>query len=266
MNDMNSSMKSNPAARLFPRELPEKRTEYGKVFQLDPKHFQAVTYAVPIHERGQNGAWAEIDRSFHAEAAALHSANARMHVQCQTTNAHSFVTVQDADGYTLSYGLENAQVVAPVTEDAAAMAEPTIEALRERPLQLDGCVRYAGILPGVDLVCRTQPEGFKDEIVYHTLAQVQPVTFRLYAPELSLALQGNGDLHALDAQGVCRFILPMPFVLDSENELGEAHTTLSRDGESWLLRCEPDADFCQRAQFPVVLDPAIYTGRYDSNI
>ena len=81
MNDMNSSMKSNPAARLFPRELPEKRTEYGKVFQLDPKHFQAVTYAVPIHERGQNGAWAEIDRSFHAEAAALHSANARMHVQ-----------------------------------------------------------------------------------------------------------------------------------------------------------------------------------------
>ena len=63
-----------------------------------------------------------------------------------------------------------------------------------------------GILPGVDLVCRTQPEGFKDEIVYHTLAQVQPVTFRLYAPELSLALQDNGDLHALDAQGVCRFI------------------------------------------------------------
>ena len=123
------------------------------------------------------------------------------------------------------------------------MAEPTIEALRERPLQLDGCVRYAGILPGVDLVCRTQPEGFKDEIVYHTLAQVQPVTFRLYAPELSLTLQGNGDLHALDAQGVCRFILPMPFVLDSENELGEAHTTLSRDGEGWLLRCEPDADF-----------------------
>ena len=38
MNDMNSPMKSNPAARLFPRELPEKRTEYGKVFQLDPKH------------------------------------------------------------------------------------------------------------------------------------------------------------------------------------------------------------------------------------
>ena len=266
MNDMNSSMKSNPAARLFPRELPEKRTEYGKVFQLDPKHFQAVTYAVPIHERGQNGAWAEIDRSFHAEAAALHSANARMHVQCQTANAHSFVTVQDADGYTLSYGLENAQAVAPVAEDAAVMAEPTIEALRERPLQLDGCVRYAGILPGVDLVCRTQPEGFKDEIVYHTLAQVQPVTFRLYAPELSLALQDNGDLHALDAQGVCRFILPMPFVLDSENELGEAHTTLSRDGKGWLLRCEPDADFCQRAKFPVVLDPAIYTGRYDSNI
>ena len=152
MNDMNSSMKSNPAARLFPRELPEKRTEYGKVFQLDPKHFQAVTYATPIHERGQNGAWAEIDRSFHAEAAALHSANARMHVQCQTANAHSFVTVQDADGYTLSYGLENAQAVAPVAEDAAAMAEPTIEALRERPLQMDGCVRYAGILPGVDLV------------------------------------------------------------------------------------------------------------------
>ena len=266
MNDMNSSMKSNPAARLFPRELPEKRTEYGKVFQLDPKHFQAVTYAMPIHERGQNGAWAEIDRSFHAEAAALHSANARMHVQCQAANAHSFVTVQDADGYTLSYGLENAQAVAPVAEDAAAMAEPTIEALRERPLQLDGCVRYAGILPGVDLVCRTQPEGFKDEIVYHTLAQVQPVTFRLYAPELSLALQDNGDLHALDAQGVCRFILPVPFVLDSENELGEAHTTLSRDGEGWLLRCEPDADFCQRAKFPVVLDPAIYTGRYDSNI
>ena len=235
MNDMNSSMKSNPAARLFPRELPEKRTEYGKVFQLDPKHFQAVTYAVPIHERGQNGAWAEIDRSFHAEAAALHSANARMHVQCQAANAHSFVTVQDADGYTLSYGLENAQAVAPVTEDAAVMAEPTIEALRERPLQLDGCVRYAGILPGVDLVCRTQA-------------------------------QDNGDLHALDAQGVCRFILPMPFMLDSENELGEAHTTLSRDGEGWLLRCEPDADFCQRAQFPVVLDPAIYTGRYDSNI
>ena len=97
-------------------------------------------------------AWAEIDRSFHAEAAALHSANARMHVQCQTANAHSFVTVQDADGYTLSYGLENAQAVAPVAEDAAAMAEPTIEALRERPLQMDGCVRYAGILPGVDLV------------------------------------------------------------------------------------------------------------------
>ena len=266
MNEMNSSMKSNPAARLFPRELPEKRTEYGKVFQLDPKHFQAVTYAMPIHERGQNGAWAEIDRNFHAEAAALHSANARMHVQCQTANAHSFVTVQDADGYTLSYGLENAQAVAPVIEDAAVMAEPTIEALRERPLQLDGCVRYAGILPGVDLVCRTQPEGFKDEIVYHTLAQVQPVTFRLYAPKLSLALQGNGDLHALDAQGVCRFILPMPFVLDSENELGEAHTTLSRDGEGWLLRCEPDADFCQHAKFPVVLDPAIYTGRYDSNI
>ena len=150
--------------------MPEKRTEYGKVFQLDPKHFQAVTYAMPIHERGQNGAWAEIDRSFHAEAAALHSANARMHVQCQAANAHSFVTVQDADGYTLSYGLENAQAVAPVAEDAAVMAEPTIEALRERPLQLDGCVRYAGILPGVDLVCRTQPEGFKDEIVYHTLA------------------------------------------------------------------------------------------------
>lgn len=147
MNDMNSSMKSNPAARLFPRELPEKRTEYGKVFQLDPKHFQAVTYAVPIHERGQNGAWAEIDRSFHAEAAALHSANARMHVQCQaaTPILLSLCRMRTAIRCPTAWKCPGGR--ACNRGCCWQWPSPPLKPCVQRPLQMDGCVRYAASCP-----------------------------------------------------------------------------------------------------------------------
>lgn len=89
------------------------------------------------------------------------------------------------------------------------MAEPTIEALRERPLQMDGCVRLCRH-PCPASIWFAEPSRKASRMRSSTirLRQVQPVTFRLYAPELSLTLQGNGDLHALDAQGICRFILP----------------------------------------------------------
>ena len=44
-------------------ELEELRTESEKQFQMSDGSYMAVSYGMPVHYQGENGAWADIDNT-----------------------------------------------------------------------------------------------------------------------------------------------------------------------------------------------------------
>ena len=238
------------------REMKEKRTQTSKLYDLGGGHYQAVLYPEPVHIKNAQGEWEEIDHTLTRKEKVL-------------MNESSDLSVQFAPGggialsrgtHTLSWILPDAQ---PVEAEEEIPTEKKLPLFPRHPEDrvLESTVQYPELFPGVDMTAQILPGRFKDTLVFKNDQAVRPVEFHLYAPDLRLIQQENGDVLAMDEEQII-FRLPAPFAMDEQGNpvRGSAHVALKElDRGYWAWIVELDKEFAANAAFPVCLDPVVET-------
>ena len=256
-----------------------KRTRMSKIFHLGRNLHQAVLFADPVHYRDQTtGQWQEIDNTLIPRTdAAGHTfltnrANDELNVEFHDTTDAATVLLQDEQHHLLAWKLADAQEIAPVRVDRPCLEHNDCDLRRDVLAHIEDEVLYAAIFPGVDLRCRIQGLSFKDELVFHALESVRPVTFVLAAPGLHPVLRENGDIDWLasdDSVNSAVFTLPKPFLKDQQPEHATGAVAVAlepMEEDLWRLTMTLDEAWLQEAQFPVVLDPAVITRKHATSI
>ena len=288
-NRFRANMSKEQVDQLQGTEIKSKRTRFSKVFALGGNRFQAVTYTNPVHRfNDKTYEWDELDNRFSAtsrlkEAQAawkqgimpavepgeilLECKTGAMDVACAMSGEVPFIHLTNADGHRLSWGIESAVSILPETSEHNDVAARNIRGMREKVLErLHGEVVYAGIFAGVDLRCKLD-RGFKDELIFAEKESVRPITFLLESEGRPMELNDENMLIVKDEQGDIVFRLQAPFMVDANEQQGEAAVQLeARENGVYAMTCIPDAAFVETAAFPLVLDPAIESVRGDSGI
>ncbi|MBR4537363.1 MAG: carbohydrate binding domain-containing protein, partial [Clostridia bacterium] len=238
------------------REMKEKRTDVGKLYDLGDGHYQAVLYPEPVHIQNAQGEWEEIDHTLVQKGDAYENTSPDLSVRFSPGGC---VTLSQ-ENHTLSWSLPDA---APVCPEEIKPEKKSDIPRQDEKIHLESAVKYQELLPGVDMLARIRPNRFKDTLVFKNQQAVRPVEFHLHAPGMRLVQKENGDVLALDGDEMI-FRLPAPFAVDEQGDPipGSAHVDLKElDRGYWAWIVSLDAAYAAHASFPISLDPVVETGR-----
>ena len=102
---------------LIPAELISKRSAFSKTFTVETGKYRSYMSAIPIHQQDKTtGVWQEISASFVPEKEAedrLVSRTGNLTVTCGISSEKPFITLQDREGHSLSWGYEGVSPVKP---------------------------------------------------------------------------------------------------------------------------------------------------------
>ncbi|MET8232186.1 DNRLRE domain-containing protein [Micromonospora sp. NPDC005298] len=240
-----------PAAKKLPapkrvREVPNRRTANGRVFQLSDGRLQAELSALPLNYRDAKGQWQPIDTR-------VVPANRGGYVQQNATN--SFTSLFggrtdnlvrfERDGRAVQLGLAGGERAAAPTVDGST-------------------VTYPGLADGADLVYDVTAGALKEKIVLRQAPQ-GPVsyTFTLDTKGLVAQQREDGSIAFVRPEGGDpELVMPPAYMYDSaktpvtstavsqrvQQTYGQTTVTVSADA-SWLRD--------KARTYPVVIDPTI---------
>ncbi|MDO5378070.1 MAG: DNRLRE domain-containing protein [Clostridia bacterium] len=255
------------------REIPEKRTENSKIFDLGRGAFQYVQYPDAVHFRDSDGNWQEIDNQLSVQKNAdgkpvlRNRTNALCVEMAQQTGDAPLVALCNAAGQALAWELRGAQ--AGISAQINAPEENALadeDDKRADMSRVETSLTYEGILPHVDVVCRLQGTAFKDDIVLKNEQAPHKVTFDLVTNGVDLVIQENGAIVAYPSgrPEQIAFTLPSAFMRDSVGHIGSVATELITGEEHAQIILTCDEAFLADAVFPVVIDPLVETVQHSS--
>jgi hypothetical protein len=134
-------------------------------------------------------------------------------------------------------------------------------------LGADGTVTYAGVAAATDLRYTVSPGGVKEEVVLGSSAAPTSFTFVIKDPTGQL-----GAPHALGTEGPFIFdhpIAPQVFLeigkafayeqSHAQNDPTSAHISMTAVKGGWQVTESVDPTWLAGRQYPIILDPSIYT-------
>ena len=131
------------------REDPSFRTESSRTFHLGSGHYRTELYAEPVFFRNQDGELEHIDnRLVKTEKGLTNTAGS---VRVSLENGCSVAVTQES--YTLSYRLNETAAVIP---EVISSVFP-YDTIDPSAPPTESTVRYAEILPGIDIDLRSHP-------------------------------------------------------------------------------------------------------------
>lgn len=199
------------------REIPEKRTQNSKIFDLGRGAFQYVQYPDSVHFKDSNGNWQEIDNHLSEQKNAdgkpvlRNRTNALCVEMAQQTGEAPLVAICNAAGQALAWELRGAQTGIPaqinVPEGDTVVDEDDKRADMSR---VEASLIYEEILPHVDVICRLQGTAFKDDIVLKDAQAPHRVVFDLTASGVDLVFRRMALLSLIPPASLSRSPLPFP--------------------------------------------------------
>lgn len=264
-------------------EVEEKRTEMAKLYSLGEDIFQAVLFEEPVHYLDKKtGKWEDIDNEL-VEEETQHSRclrnrrNGKLSAYMHQAADEWLVRLENEMGDEIAWRLDVPQQRVRSASDGNRMRKLPVRARADdrrskycasRAKQTiernSGKAVYEGILPGVDMHCSVDGTHFKEDVIFHTREVAGPVSFILSAPSLTLTMQADNSIIAQNAKGEDAFYLPAPVIFDANEQEGLVSVSLSPCGkDTWTLRYNLDAEWLDRAFYPVTLDPVVYTNGSD---
>ncbi|MCO1597713.1 DNRLRE domain-containing protein [Micromonospora sp. RHAY321] len=240
-----------PAAKKLPtpkrvREVPERRTANGRVFQLSDGRLQAELSALPMNYRDAKGHWQPIDTR-------VRPATRNGYVQQNSTNS-----------FTSLFGGRTDNLVR-FERDGRAVQLGLAGGERTAAPKVDGStVTYPGLAGGADLVYDVTAAALKEKIVLRQ-APEGPVsyTFTLDTEGLVAQPRADGSIAFVRPDGGDPvLVMPPAYMYDSaktpatstavsqrvQQMYGQTTVTVSADA-SWLRD--------KARTYPVVIDPTI---------
>ena len=242
------------------REMKEKRTRNGKLYDLGDGHYQAVLCPQPVHAKNDQGEWEEIDHTLVQKGNEYENTSPDLSVRFSPGG----VVTLNQGKYTLSWSLPGA---VPAVPKEIKPEKKSVIPRQDEKINLESAVEYHELLPGVDMIARIQPNRFKDVLVFKNQQSLRPVEFHLHAPGMQLVQKEDGDVLALDGDDMI-FRLPAPFAVDEQDNpvSGSAHAALKElDREYWAWIVEVDKEFAAGVALPIRLDPVVETGQASDN-
>ena len=262
--------------RMPGHEEKAKRTRSSKIYSLGRGLYQAVMYPEAVHAKDQDGNWCEIDNTLleKQDEKGLffqNKMNPELKLQLRSSESKEMVRLENEDGQVIVWGLEGAQSVSPRILPCNCPQHAEDDLRRYVLDHLDGEAIYEEILPGIDMKCHIKSSSFKDEWVIKNRYSARCLVLRLYTPDMQPDLQEDGAIHLLTATGATPFILPKPFMKTAVEEDGIGAVSVELlpsedEPDVWHVIYTPDEAWVDKANFPVILDPAVITTQHSSAI
>ena len=271
-------------------EIPEKRTEYSKEFQLSNGLRLAAVYADPVHYQTSKG-WADIDNTLKQKVDGTYANTAGIwdvSFPNELTN-ESKVTVS-VDNYSLSFVMEG-QIVksnakqrsampqlstahksqATVKQPAALLEEKQLSEDKSVPQKLHSQLTYADVFENTDVVYDLESNAVKESIVLERYNEaLEGYRYTLYTGTLTPVMDDSGhiDLYAPDSSEPV-FFLPAPYMLDDAGEYcDEVQVTLTGENGVYTMTYSLPQQWLasEDRAWPVILDPVVKASAKTQNI
>lgn len=136
---------------------------------------------------------------------------------------------------------------------------------------------YADVFANTDLVYEVGPSGVQEVFVLEEKPGKSgrtSWTWRISAPGLKLSKDKWGNILFTDSAGKPQLTVPRPIMWDSAgtlgdraNEQGDVSTSVSKDGDAWLLKMTADRKWLNSPErvYPVNVDPDLYANNEDTH-
>ncbi|MBQ3221702.1 MAG: RHS repeat protein, partial [Clostridia bacterium] len=122
-----------------------------------------------------------------------------------------------------------------------------------------GGITYKEIEDNVNLTYEVQGNKLKENIVVSELQEEYSYTFEVDAKDLYFVQNENGSIHLNDTKGETKFVIPAPFMYDSEGQYSNAvYYTLNEKNDKAEITVTADSEWINtQASLPVTIDPII---------
>lgn len=261
-------------------EVIAKRTACQKVFENEDHSFTAAVYPCAVHFQ-EEGEWKEIDNTLEEEtiptvfaAQAEENDNSdreaeeggwnkkaggtKVKLFCHSKE-NKTIRMQRGNAI-LEWGLQGAAKVQGVLEQKAAPKE-NVDPMTMTHF-MSG-VRYADVLPEVDLQCLLAGEDVKDNLILKSKPSTDTFTFLYQAKGCRPVMQDQTVLF-FDEKGEAVFEVTAPFMRDAKGAISEALEMELKEGEkndTWELSVKADKNWteAEERRYPVIIDPTTST-------
>ncbi|MEV0663872.1 DNRLRE domain-containing protein [Actinomadura luteofluorescens] len=244
--------KAAPAKRV--KELTGRRTANAKVYELSDGRLQKELSAVPLHYRGKDGDWHDIDP------------------RIKPTDRKGFVYGNQTNTFHSFFGTRPGELVS-FDADGASLALGTPQAKPDRPKATGNTVTYQGLLgDGADVSYEIVRDALKEKIVLDAPPKDGTYSFTVKADGVRAWQRPDGAIafYKGDFDGRPVFVMPKPFMYDSKTDASSPYgkawspkvtQSMRWDAKAGLLHITVQADKTwlndAKRTYPVVIDPTI---------
>ena len=270
-----------------------KREESVKHFKMSDGSWLAASYPDVVHYKTSEGDWVEIDNTLHAKTLELSVPMAAVTggemmatfsgrlpegdltvSDSLTITDSSLVNFSNSFGVSLPSNLNTQSWVGTFHEnyslyfrfenigsaDACVGSSTAPGDMNDVTLvNTYSSVMYDNVLPGVDIAYELIGQQLKESILFDRLEHVpDSISFVVWAKDLELEAQEDGSFIFLAGEKP-RFIIPAPFMMDSDGESGGSVEVVTEEISDDIYRFTyvPNRQWLQSSDrvWPVILDP-----------
>jgi YD repeat-containing protein len=223
-------------------EVPALRTEFSRTRRLTGGVLETTLSATPLHFRGAGGSWRAIDNRLERQP------DGAFEVAANDVE----VSIPDSASGEVRFGEGGEAVAFSLVGASAAPADVSGEV-----------AEYAEVRGDTDLSYEVDGQVLKETLRLASAEAPTAYRFAVDAGGLQPRLGENGDVTFVDADGRQRLGFQAPWMKDAAGAVsrGAAYALERVDGRDHVvLRLDADWLANPARQFPVVVDPTVYSG------
>ena len=166
-----------------------------------------------------------------------------------------------------------AQVAESVTATSGSISDRLVSDINSfELLKIASQISYENIIDGtqnISLKYTVYHNKIEEDIIISERGNLQSVSMNMDIGPLMPIVNDDGSVDLVDANYVMQFRIGIPYMMDAEYSVcNDIHVTAIKNGTSCVITYTPNEEWFYSSDrvFPIVLDPAVTTNDYVSNI
>ena len=249
-------------------EVEEKRDEHTKVYKKSDGTYTAIMTEDPLHYLDE-GVWKEIDNSMILDGNLYTNLSNLFNVELPKNIDEDKVLTVEKDGFEISFSIDNIENSSAVVENNIVESDTEIADADLAIAQTQSAITYSDIADNTDLQYIVTPNSIKENIIVSNKESVKDTyTFTFETNGLNAEKQSDGSVLFKDNNDNAKFIIPRPVMTDAISAFSHDIdvSLIENDNNTVTLKYEPSIDWTSSSEriYPVVIDPAIIVGCYET--
>ena len=258
-------------------EIESLREKQTKHYQMSDGTYQALSFGAPIHRKGKDGKWQDIDNRLYKENESYKTKDGWFSFAANLSSGEIYSVNSEEYSFTVSYALSVSKSVgrtAPAQTPLAVVknhAEKTsLSAYKTDAEKMDAIasidnttrVFYEDVYEGVDFEYIISSNDVKENIILNTNSGKHEFVFYIESVGLKAEMASNGSIQLLDIESEeCAYCIPAPYMYDSEGDYSYnvQYSLLEKSNGRYEIKIIADESWLNSSEtvYPVVIDPTI---------